>query len=245
MRRFVQALAADSLDPVVPEGVRAALLTLPERYNIAIRGFAGVLFIQDGRWKLAEMSWGLVPSWEKQPSTRYSTQAARLERAQKSRLYRSAWATRRCLLPLNGYYKWDREVKPPQPYFIQAANGRVLFAAALWSLWGGEEDGLLSFSVLTHENPAIPPPLVPDGPRFVPPARLAEWVQADPARAKRWLLAQPQPELEAYAVSRRVANRKLDEYSLLEPLAATEAFDAAFDFGGADDDLDEDGDADE
>ena len=47
--------------------------------------------------------------------------------------------------------------------------------------------------------------------------------------------------LEAYPVSRRVANRKLDEYSLLEPLAATEAFDAAFDFGaGEDEDLDED-----
>ena len=228
MRRFVQALSGASIDPLVPEGVRAALAALPERYNVSIRGFAGILFIREGRWKVGEMSWGLVPSWEKQPSTQYSTQAARLERAQSSRLYRRAWATRRGLLPLNGYYKWDRAVKPPQPYFIQAADGQVLFAAALWSLWGSEEDGLLSFSVLTHPNAAIPEPLVPDGPRFVPPGRLAEWIQADPAKAKRWLLAQPQPKLEAYAVSRRVANRKLDDYSLLEPLAVAEAFDAAF-----------------
>ena len=241
MRRFVQALAGADFDPAVPEGVRAALASLPDRYNVSVRGFAGVLFIQDGRWKLAEMSWGLVPSWEKEPTTKYSTQAARLERAPTSRLYRRAWATRRCLLPLNGYYKWDREVKPAQPYFIQSARGEVLFAAALWALWGGVEDGLLSFSVLTHPNPAIPAPLVPDGPRFVPPAMLADWAQCEPARAKRWLLAQQQPVLEAYPVSRRVANRTLDEYSLLEPLAATEAFDAAFDFGaGEDEDLDED-----
>ena len=177
MRRFVQALAGADFDPAVPEGVRAALASLPDRYNVSVRGFAGVLFIQDGRWKLAEMSWGLVPSWEKEPSTKYSTQAARLERAPTSRLYRRAWATRRCLLPLNGYYKWDREVKPAQPYFIQSARGEVLFAAALWALWGGVEDGLLSFSVLTHPNPAIPAPLVPDGPRFVPPAMLADWAQ--------------------------------------------------------------------
>lgn len=131
-------------------------------------------------------------------------------------------------------------MKPAQPYFIQSTRGEVLFAAALWSLWGSEADGLLSFSVLTHPNAAIPAPLVPDGPRFVPPAQLAQWIQAEPARAQRWLLAQKQPALEAFAVSRRVANRKLDDYSLLEPLAATEAFDAAFDFGGADDDLDED-----
>jgi putative SOS response-associated peptidase YedK len=115
-----------------------------------------------------------------------------------------------------------------------------LFAAALWSLWGDEQSGHLSFAVLTHEQAAIPAPLVPDGPRFVPPALLAEWIGADPRQAARWLLRQPQPELEAYAVSRRVANRKLDDATLLEPLAALEAFDAAFDFGGADDDLDED-----
>jgi len=242
MRRFVQALSGGSdIDQAVPAGVREALREFPDRYNIAVRCPAAIAFIQDARWKVASMSWGLVPSWEKEASTRYSTQTARLERARESRLYRSAWAQRRCVLPLNGYYKWDREASPRQPYFIQAADGGVLFAAALWSLWGDVESGLLSFSVLTHEQPAIPAPLVPDGPRFVPPALLADWMQCDPRSAARWLLRQPQPALEAYAVSRRVANRKLDEATLLEPLAALEAFDAAFDFGGADDDLGEDG----
>jgi len=51
-------------------------------------------------------------------------------------------------------------------------------------------------------------------------------------------LRQPQPDLEAYPVSRRVANRKFDDYSLLEPAAATEAFEAAFEAGG-DEDLDD------
>ena len=240
MRRFVQALSGASIDAAVPDGVRGALVEFPDRYNLAVRSPAAIVFIQDARWKVASMSWGLVPSWEKEPSTRYSTQTARLERARESRLYRSAWAQRRCVLPFNGYYKWDRDSKPMQPYFIQAADGGVLFAAAMWSLWGEVDSGHLSFSVLTHEQPAIPAPLVPDGPRFVPPSMLAEWIDADPRQAARWLLRQPQPELEAYAVSRRVANRKLDEPTLLEPLAALEAFDAAFDFGGADDDLDED-----
>lgn len=239
MRRFVQAFsAATGLDESLPAGLREALPTLPDRYNIAIHDFAGIVLIQENGWKLAEMVWGLVPSWEKEPSTHYSTQAARLERAPRSRLYRSAWASRRCLLPISGYYKWDRDSTPRQPYFIQAAGGEVLFCAALWALWGEADRGLLSFSVLTHPNPAIPAPLVADGPRFVPPALLADWILADPARASRWLLRQPQPALEAYAVSRRVANRKLDSYSLLEPLQATEAFDAAFEPG--EDELEDD-----
>jgi len=236
----VQALSSGTgIAEAGPAGVGETLAGFPDRYTIAIRGVAAVVFIQEQRWKVAPMSWGLVPSWEKQASTRYSTQTARLERAARSRLYRSSWAQRRCVLPINGYYKWDRDSTPRQPWFIQAADGAVLFAAALWSSWGGPEDGLLSFSVLTHEHPGIPQPLVPDGPRFVPPALLADWIQAEPGRAARWLLRQPQPELEAYAVSRRVANRKFDDYSLLEPQAATEAFDAAFEPGG-DEDLDED-----
>ena len=243
MRRFVQALSSGSgLAEAVPPGVREALAAFPDRYNIAIRCPAAVVFIQEQRWKVASMSWGLVPSWEKEANTRYSTQTARLERAARSRLYRSSWAQRRCVLPINGYYKWDRDSSPRQPWFIQAADGSVLFAAALWSLWGEAETGLLSFSVLTHENHGIPAPLVPDGPRFVPPALLAQWIQAEPSRAARWLLRQPQPELEAYPVSRRVANRKFDDYSLLEPLAATEAFESAFEPGG-DEDLEEELDA--
>ena len=50
----------------------------------------------------------------------------------------------------------------------------------------------------------------------------------------------PQSSLEAYAVSRRVANRKLDDYSLLEPLAANEDSELSLE-DGAGDDLDEDG----
>jgi putative SOS response-associated peptidase YedK len=239
MRRFVQALSSGTgIADAVPAGVRDALVEFPDRYNIAIRGSAAVVFIQEQRWKVASMSWGLVPSWEKEANTRYSTQTARLARAARCRLFRSSWASRRCVLPINGYYKWDRDSTPRQPWFIQASDGAVLFAAALWSLWGEVDTGLLSFSVLTHENPGIPSPLVPDGPRFVPPARIANWIQAEPDHAARWLLRQPQPDLEAYPVSRRVANRKFDDYSLLEQAAATEAFEAALESGGVDD-LDE------
>jgi putative SOS response-associated peptidase YedK len=216
MRRFVQALSAIASQPLpLPAGVIATLAELPEHYNISVRRLAGVLFIRDERWKVATMSWGLVPSWEPAPETRYSTQTARLLRAPQSRLFRRSWAERRCVVPMNGYYKWDREASPRQPYFIQAASGEILFAAGMWSLWG---EDFASFSLLTHPNPAIPPPLVPDGPCFVPPARIEEWILAAPTRARSLLLRIPPPALEAYPVSRRVARRELDDYTLLEPL---------------------------
>jgi putative SOS response-associated peptidase YedK len=242
MRRFVQALSEPGA--AWPARVGEALAQLPSHYNLSKGSFAGVVLVQAGRWLVGSMSWGLVPSWEPAPSTRYSTQTARLERAPRSRLYRRAWAQRRCVVPMTGYYKWDRESRPRQPYFIQAASGEALVAAGLWSLWG-EEAGtpFWSFALLTRENAAIPAPLVPDGPCLLPVARIEDWLLGDPRRGQSLLLRAPQPRLEAWPVSRRVADRKLDDYTLLEPVAAGEEFDRILspeDFGpDRDEDLDE------
>jgi putative SOS response-associated peptidase YedK len=238
MRRFVQALSSGAgLPPTLPAGVRSALVQLPDRYNISVRQLAGVLLAIDDLWHVGELVWGLIPSWESEPATRYSTQAARLERAPKSRMYRRAWAARRCVVPMSGYYKWDRAGTPRQPYFVQAADGGVLFAAGLWERWEGgpkrardegdadahaEADApgaesVYSFTVLTHPCDAVPAPLTPDGPVFLPPDVLDDWVATDPRRALRLALRARPPALEAYAVSRRVADRRIDHYSLLEP----------------------------
>ena len=111
--------------------------------------------------------WGLVPRWSKQPSTRYTTVTARMERASKSRIFGKPWKSQHCVIPLSGYYKWDRSSRPHTPYFIHARDGAALLAAGLWELWEHEGDRLHSFSVLTHPNPAIPPPLTADGPIFL------------------------------------------------------------------------------
>lgn len=221
MRRFVQAFPdAAAFSPALPDAVRSALADAPPHYNIGKGDEATVLFIAEAHWKVAAMRWGLVPSWEPEASTRYSTQTARLAHAPRSRLYRRSWATRRCVVPINGYYKWDRESKPRQPWFIQATSGELLFAAGLWSLWGDPAgENLLSFSLLTHESTAIPAPLTPDGPLFVPQAEIAGWIGADAGGAARRLLRFASPTLEAYPVTRRVADRKRNDYALLEPVA--------------------------
>jgi putative SOS response-associated peptidase YedK len=228
MRRFVQSLSArESLPALLPESTRRALLALPDRYNIGSGGNAGVLRCVDGHWDVAEMRWGFVPSWEAQPSTAYSTLTARLDRAPTSRMYRRAWRQRRCVVPMNGYYKWDRQSKPRRPYFIQRRDGQLLFALGLWARWG---DAFDSFALLTFANDAIPSPLTPDGPVFLPPEQIGQWFDANAPGTLAFAQSIRQPALEAYPVSRRVADRKRDDYFLLEPAdvepAALESMDS-------------------
>lgn len=218
MRRFVQALSGFDDFPGLPVGIAARLRAAPDRYNVAAAGTATLLFVAHDVWHVADMAWGLVPKWEPELVTKYSTQTARLERAPASRLYRRAWSQRRAVLPLTGYYKWQRQAKPYWPWFIQPVDGQPLYAAALWERWEGDAGVLDSFAVLTFPNPAIPPPLTADGPVFLPAAQLFDWMTIDPKKAARLAARAAQPRLEAYPVSRRVADRALDDYTLLEPV---------------------------
>ena len=238
MRRFAQAFLPEAMPPALPEALARALATAPERYNIAVRKPAAVIFDDGDGLAAGDFLWGLVPSWSKLPETKYTTVTARLDRAPGSRIYRSAWEKRRCVVPMTGYYKWDRATKPARPYFIQSRNGEVLFAAGLWDRWPADAPELRTFTVLTMPNDAIPAPLVPDGPVFLGAAAIADWI-AGPWLPSRFLARMRQPQLDAYPVSRAIRNRDVDDYTLLEPADATGDVEPPLD-GGDDEDVDND-----
>lgn len=232
MRRFVQTFVQDALPGALPAEVSAALAGTPERYNIAVRKPAAVIFDRGDGLRVEEFDWGLIPRWSALPETKYTTVTARLDRAPRSRIFRRPWESRRCAVPMNGYYKWDRSAVPAHPYFIQARDGEVLFAAGLWDHWEKGRPEVYSFAVLTHANTAIPPPLVPDGPVFLPAGRVAEWI-AGPRSPMRFLARTAQPALEAYPVGRAIARRDVDDYTLLEPVGPLEDAIASADSDGA------------
>lgn len=235
MRRFAQAFLPEALPPALGVDLATTLASAPERYNIAVRKPAAVVFDRGDGLRVEDFAWGLVPSWSRLPETRYTTVTARLDRAASSRIYRRAWESRRCVVPMTGYYKWDRTTKPARPYFIQSRDGSALFAAGLWDRWPADAPELHSFSVLTMANDAIPPPLVPDGPVFLPAERVRDWI-AGPMLPERFLRRMPQPALDAYPVSRAIRDRDVDDYTLLEPVDAREC--AQADDVGVDPDLD-------
>ncbi|MCD9027141.1 SOS response-associated peptidase [Luteimonas sp. BDR2-5] len=238
MRRFVQAFADGAFGSALPGAVAAALLAAPPRYNIAVRKPAAVILDHGAGLQVEDLAWGLVPHWSKLPETPYTTVTVRLARAATSRIFRRPWETRRCVVPMSGYYKWDRSGARPHPWFVQARDGRALFAAGLWEQWEREAPALLSFAVLTHPNPAVPAPLVADGPVFLPEVQVAAWIQG-PSAPLRFLSRMPQPALEAYPVSKRIRSRDVDDYTLLEPLDPADIDDGADPGPGPDDDEDD------
>ncbi|MFE4593765.1 SOS response-associated peptidase [Streptomyces laurentii] len=94
------------------------------------------------------LKWGLVPSWAKSPEGAARLINARAETVHEKPSFKRAFATRRCILPADGYYEWvtgagERELevegkrKRPrkQPYFVTPADGSVFAMAGLYEFW--------------------------------------------------------------------------------------------------------------
>ena len=85
--------------------------------------------------QLAQMKWGLVPSWAKDASGAAGMINARSETAATKPAFRDSLKFRRCLIPADGFYEWIRTGKAKQPYCFEV-NNRELFAfAGLWDRW--------------------------------------------------------------------------------------------------------------
>ena len=92
--------------------------------------------------QLRVLTWGLIPSWAKDPSIGNRMINARMESVAEKPAYKRAFAVRRCLLPADGYFEWyptsqkNAKGKPlKQPFFIRPQDHGTLAMAGLYEIW--------------------------------------------------------------------------------------------------------------
>jgi putative SOS response-associated peptidase YedK len=123
----------------------------PTQLVSAVRTFGGT-----ADRELTLLKWGLIPSWAKDSKIGASLINARGETVATKPSFRSAFRKRRCLIPADGYFEWQRIGKQKQPFWIRRQDERPFAFAGLWESWhGGEGSAIESCSVITTE--AIPP----------------------------------------------------------------------------------------
>lgn len=93
--------------------------------------------------QLRLLTWGLVPSWSKDIKVGLRMINARSEELLEKPSFARAAAARRCLVPADGWYEWQRSPtavdakgKPrKQPFFVHRSDGAVLAMAGLYEFW--------------------------------------------------------------------------------------------------------------
>jgi putative SOS response-associated peptidase YedK len=87
------------------------------------------------RRELSLMRWGLIPLWSKDMSGAAMMISARSETAATKPAFRDPLANRRCLIPADGFYEWQRSGKAKQPYCFEVNDGALFAFAGLWDRW--------------------------------------------------------------------------------------------------------------
>ena len=85
---------------------------LAPRYNIAPTQPVPVIrqHPKEPVRQISLMQWGLIPSWAKDTSGAARMINARSETAHTLPAFREAMKLRRCLVPADGFYEWQRDV---------------------------------------------------------------------------------------------------------------------------------------
>src|SRR5450432_1741831 len=196
--------------------------------------------------QLRVVRWGLVPSWAKDRKIASRLINARSETLAEKPAFRKAFATRRCLLPADGYYEWytddpaesvadtpqgkqgEQGKHAKQPYFIRNRGGGVLPMAGLYEFWRdpqAEPDvdpWLSSSAVITTEATDDIGRIHDRMPMLVEPQNWARWLDPridDPEMLSELLVPAAAGRLEAFAVSTQVNDVRNNGPELIEPVS--------------------------
>lgn len=220
----------DTLDLIEEIGLdefyrRYFLIGAPEGgkfgYNIApSESLAFIRAKQGGSNEALAGRWGLEPQWAKSPDKVMGLWFnARSEGAADKPAFRDALKTARCVVPIDGFYEWQKVDSGKQPWFIYRADGLPMLLAGLYARhsWGD------SFTVLTTAANALMANLHDRMPVILDPEDTPRWLDplvTDPSLVEDLMAPCPPEWLEAHMVSKAVGNVRNDSPELIEPIAA-------------------------
>lgn len=135
---------------------------LPIYYASAFAHSEFPVVTDDDPNKIQFYHWGLIPAYcrslSSAESMRKKTINARSETVFEKPSFASSARTRRCLVPVTGFYEWHDFNGKKYPFYITVPGRKDFALAGIWNKWRDPESGKIipTFSVLTTAaNPLI------------------------------------------------------------------------------------------
>ena|SRR6056297_1408107 len=193
--RFVSTAGPERIaayfDTVLP--TEAVAESLGENYNVAPTQDIYAVVPPSGSSTAARVEafhWGLIPSWAKDRTIASRMINARAETVAEKPAFGKLFATRRCIVPMDGFYEWvpgrpdgplDAKGRPlKQPMYARRPDDNPLAVAGLWTRWKDPADAdgrhLHSATVITTAANATMRPIHDRMPAILRPEHWAAWL---------------------------------------------------------------------
>jgi putative SOS response-associated peptidase YedK len=196
---------------------------LTPRYNIAPTQVAPIVRLDvSGQRQGAMLRWGLIPTWADSPAIGNRHINARAETVATSPSFRAAFAQRRCLVPVSGFYEWRKGEGdlPKQPFWIGRVDREPFTFAGVWESWTREGETIESYTIITTTPNALLAPVHNRMPVIVAPEDYGRWLGEAPTShtttdaALALLHPAAVDGFESFPVSTRVNSPRNDDPTL-------------------------------
>ena len=181
--RFALNISGEDLAVEFAAGIATAAIT-PSNWNISPT--TPIPFIasdnQAGDSRQIHMGrWGLIPSWAKDASRQSNAINARVESIAEKPTFKSAFKSRRCLIPATGYYEWATELgqyKPKQPFYISNKDKSSIAIAGIYEEWINPQTSspITTAAIITREVVGILKPIHHRMPVILPKSLWSNWL---------------------------------------------------------------------
>lgn len=206
-----------SLRRIKSAGARNLDLPFEPRYNIAPSQNVLAIFQRAAEREARFLQWGLIPSWSKDGKGFIN---ARSETIEDKPSFSDSFQRRRCLIPADGFYEWQRSGKISQPYFFQMRDESPFAFAGVWDEWQGDGKLIASCAIITTTANSLLATIHDRMPVILHSESHNLWLNEDSSAATlRNLLAPfPASEMTSHAVSYDVNRTKIDDEHLVTPV---------------------------
>ena len=222
--RFVGAFKAELLKEEMGDALSEARMTMvlaednlfAPNYNTAPTHIVPILRHKESSVIVDPMQWGLVPSWSKDPTVGSKMINARSETITEKPSFRQSVPGRRCIIPMSGFYEWDRtDSRRKVPYFVTREDARLMLVAGIWTP-SPALDGRHTFSLITRESVDDLSHIHSRSPVEFHADDALEWM-CNPVPPLELFEPEIQPRFVARKVSSRVNSVRNNDASLILP----------------------------
>jgi putative SOS response-associated peptidase YedK len=198
---------------------------LSPRYNVAPTQSVAVIRQVERHRELSMMRWGLVPIWSKDPKAGPPLINARADTVATKPSFRTAFKKRRCLIPVDGFYEWQKTgAKTKQPFYIRMAKDHPFAFAGLWEHWRGADSSAIdSCTIITTDANDTLRPIHDRMPVILPEDEYDKWLDPkceDPSKLCELLKPYRSEEMTAFPISTFVNSPRNDSAKCIDPLAS-------------------------
>jgi len=169
--------------------------------------------------------WGLIPFWAKDKAIGAKMINARVETLMDKSAFKKLLASQRCIVPMDGFYEWKTRGKLKTPFRIITTDQDIFSVAGLWDIWHVPDTGetICSFTIITTPPNRLMEKIHDRMPAILLPENEKYWLDNEikPVEALQMIIPYPAENMDAYEVSAKVNNVRVNDPTLILPVESS------------------------